>query len=604
MSQSVLNENGPTPDVPAPANTTAAAVRPAIGFILPLIVLIAYWGITEASYRFEMGMFYRFVTRMITLLITLIFFLVWGFTRRHFTWGQRFLAFAMILISMLVGGALSHPATGTPAIAMMGLPFVLTLSVAWLWLAARRGQRTELVGIGVISVVVFGLFSLVRWDGMDGRQRPLLSWRWTASSEEQFLQQQAKNSTAISTEQLPVLVESPEDWCSFRGGNRENVVKNVELSDWSESRPKELWRRRIGPGWSSVIAVGDFLFTQEQRGEREAVICYQASSGDEVWVHTSQTSQERFDESLSGSGPRATPAFHENRIYVYGAKCLLECLDATNGEAVWTQAVLKITDAPVPQWGSSSSPAVVDDLVVVFAGGKDDKSLLAFDQVSGELRWSVAGGTVSYSTPQDFTISGVRQLVMHDEAGLSGHRIESGERLWHLPSPNAGSFQPMLQPHQIGDDQLLVNWDAGLLCCQIQKSGEEWNLKSLWTSNRVKPSFNDFVIHDNNIYALDDGILCCADLKNGQRRWKRGRYGFGQLLLLPELKELLVLAETGDVVRVATDSKEHRELGSFTALHSKTWNHPILARGRLVVRNSEEMACYEISTAPAVATTN
>lgn len=153
----------------------------------------------------------------------------------------------------------------------------------------------------------------------------------------------------------------------------------------------------------------------------------------------------------------------------------------------------------------------------------------------------------------------------------------------------------MLQPHQIEGDRLVVNWDSGLLCLKIHRDANVWRGEELWKSNRLKPSFNDFVILGEHIYGLDDGILCCVDLQQGQRLWKRGRYGFGQMLLLPDARELLILSERGDVVRVAADPHEHRELGQFKAIEGKTWNHPILARGSLIVRNSEEMASFEVA---------
>ena len=256
-----------------------------------------------------------------------------------------------------------------------------------------------------------------------------------------------------------------------------------------------------------------------------------------------------------------------------------------------------MTGAAVPQWGSASSPTIVDDKVIVFVGGKDDKSLLAFDRLTGERRWQTAGGSISYSSLQVMFIAGQRQIVMHDDSGLSGIRIEDGHRIWHHASPHAVSFQPMLQPHLVGDDRLIINWDSGILCLRIRHDNETWQLESLWNSNRMKPSFNEFVIHGDHLYGLDDGILCCVDVANGQRRWKRGRYGFGQLLLLPQINELLVLTETGDVVRVAAEPDAHREIGLFKAIEGKTWNHPLLAHGRLVVRNGEEMACFEIADA-------
>jgi outer membrane protein assembly factor BamB len=343
-----------------------------------------------------------------------------------------------------------------------------------------------------------------------------------------------------------------------------------------------------------VISIGDYLFTQEQRSDREAVVCYRADSGEEVWVHSPKDSAERFEDSLSGVGPRATPTFHRGRIYAYGATGTLECLDATTGVAYWSQSLFALVGVKTPQWGSATSPIIVDDKVVVFTGGQQDNSLLALDLLTGKVCWQAAGGPTSYSTPQVMTIVGETLILMHDDEGLNGVRIDDGKLLFKYRSPHAASFQPMLQPHVVGEDRLIVNWDSGLLCLQIQRGTEAWKLQEHWTSNRLKPSFNEFAIHKGHIYGFDDGIFCCVDVANGKRQWKAGRYGYGQLLLLPEINELIVITEQGDVVRIAAEPKNHRELGRFKSVEGKTWNHPLLVRGRLIVRNAEEMACFDV----------
>ena len=569
-------------------------LRPPLRLVAPTLVLVLYWVLTEASFRVEMGMFYRFVSRMALLVAMLLYFLGWGFTRRHFTVLQRLLAFVMILTAMFVAGAGGHQSTGVFAAALIGLPIVISLSVAWLWISRHRAPRVELSGIGIVSIVVFGCIALLRWDGLDGRQRTELSWRWTPSPEERFLKQDLVKPAISADDRRPVLRESPADWVSFRGGEKESVVVGVELQDWSATPPREIWRRRVGPGWSSIIAVGDELFTQEQRGDKEAVVCYDAKTGQEIWIHSPSDAGGRFEEKLSGTGPRATPAYHENRIYVFGATGNFECLDVATGELHWSHLLFSMTGASIPQWGSASSPTIVDDLVVVFVGGQHDNSLLAFDRLSGKPRWQSGGGGVSYSSPQVMTIAGERQIVMHDNEGLNGIQIQDGKRLWKHAGPPAVGFEPMIQPHLIPQDRLIINWDSGLLCLQVRRVSETWKTDEVWKSTRMKPSFNDFAIHGDQIYGLDDGIFCCVDLSNGQRKWKRGRYGFGQLLMLQDLNEILVLTERGEIVRVAIDPNEHRELGRFKAIEGKTWNHPLLAHGRLIVRNGEEIACFAV----------
>ena len=108
----------------------------------------------------------------------------------------------------------------------------------------------------------------------------------------------------------------------------------------------------------------------------------------------------------------------------------------------------------------------------------------------------------------------------------------------------------------------------------------------------MKSKFNDPVIRDGFVYGLDEGILVCLDAATGKRRWKRGRYGYGQLLLVEDL--LLVLAENGSVAMVEATPEKFRELGRFEAISGKTWNHPVLVGDRLLVRNAAEMACFEM----------
>ena len=580
-----------------PSVDTNALSRKPLRLLIPGIMVVLYWIVVESSHRLEMGMFYRFITRAIALLVLMLFFLVWGMTRRHFTFGQRCLALGMIVGAMFAAGAIGHATMGVPSMAMMGLPLVITLSAAWLWWARRGSARYELAGIGVVVVAVFGLMTLLRWDGLDGRQRAEISWRWTPNAEDQF--QQSLRETSGQAAEQATLQELPGDWPSFRGGVNNSTVHSIELSDWAQSPPREIWRRRVGPGWSSVISVGNYLFTQEQRGDREAIVCYHSETGQETWVHSADGPPERFNEPLSGSGPRGTPAFHDGRIYACGAKGRLTCLDAATGKSLWVQSVTELAAAKIPQWGVSTSPAIVDDNVVVFAGGPDDKGLIAFHRITGEKSWQTAAGAISYSTPQVFTVGGKKQIVMHDDSGLAGIQIEDGKRLWFHASPHAGTFQPMLQPHLIAEDRFLVGWDSGVLCIQVEPGS--WQTKELWASTRLKPSFNDFVIHKNHAFGLDDGILACIELSGGRRIWKQGRYGFGQLLLLPDIDELLVLSEQGEVVRVAADVTKFREISRFQAIEGKTWNHPTLTRGRLIVRNSEEMACFELAQAPAIA---
>jgi outer membrane protein assembly factor BamB len=343
-----------------------------------------------------------------------------------------------------------------------------------------------------------------------------------------------------------------------------------------------------------MAVVGDRLFTQEQRGDTEAVVCLDTATGHEVWSHEDRA---RFWDGVSGAGPRATPAFDGGRIYSLGGTGILNCLDAATGKRLWTRNIAEESGASVPGWGFSGSPLVTGPLVVVYAGGPNEKGLLAYRADTGQTVWHAAAGQMSYSSPQLVSLGGQEQILMLSDGGLFAVDPASGKSLWTAGTPTPGA--PLsLQPHALNDSQILATSpaDFGLALVDLTRTGDTWEAIKRWGSGEIHPSFNDFVICKGYIFGFNEAIFACLDIENGKRRWKKGRYGHGQVVLLAEQELLIVLAETGDVVLLTTNPDRLEEIGRFKAIEGKTWNHPAIAHGRLYVRNAEEMACYELAT--------
>ncbi len=313
-----------------------------------------------------------------------------------------------------------------------------------------------------------------------------------------------------------------------------------------------------------------------------------------MWAHLDAG---RFWENLAGAGPRATPTFADGRLYALGATGILNCLDPASGKQLWSHNIAADSGAKLPMWGFASSPLVVKGLVVVFAGGDGDKGLLAYRADSGELAWSVAAGKMSYSSPHRATIDGHEHILFLGDRGLLAVEPDSGTVLWEHPAPARAPGMPRsTQPHPLGAGQILIagEGDLGTALVEVHRDGDTWTAARRWTSREMKPPFNDFVVHDGFIYGFDSRSFCCLDARTGECRWKEGRYGQGQVVLLADQALLLVLAEDGAAVLVAADAAKHEERGRFQALEGKTWNHPAIAHGRLYVRNAEEMACYDL----------
>jgi hypothetical protein len=569
-----------------------------------LLIVGIYWAATLGLAIIEAQYFVRFIYGLAAPALFLIAFSVWWWTRwgipvRDRTWGFLAIAAGAVLTSRL-----SHRSVGWWGTLMTGLPIVLTAWMLWWSYALRKPQQWLRYASLVVLAATWGWFLLIRIEGLDGDLIADVHWRWTPTAEADFLASRAdakepepakETAPAAAVEEPVTLTLAPGDWPEFRGSKRDGVVHGVTLvADWNAKPPKQLWRRRVGPAWSSVIVIGEWLYTQEQRGDEEAVVCYRAATGEEIWAHSDPA---RFEESVSGAGPRATPTFSEGRIYTLGASGILNCLDAGTGKPVWTLNLVVFAGAKPPMWGISGSPLIVDGKVIVYGGGKDQKNLLAVDAGSGELVWGAAAGSESYSSAEALTIGGVTQVLMLHDQGLSAIDPETGNAYWQTGTPLPGAPRP-LQAHLVGENRLLTGTLQGNSTSLIEVSPTErgWKITDVWTSPQVKPEFSDFVVHDGFAYGFDGAIFCCIDLATGKRAWKAGRYGRGQVICLADQGMLLVISEGGEVILVNARSDRSEELGRFQALSGKTWNHPVIARGRLFVRNAGEMACYELET--------
>jgi outer membrane protein assembly factor BamB len=431
---------------------------------------------------------------------------------------------------------------------------------------------------------------LVRSDGITGDGAVDFAWRWAETPEERLLAQAGDEPTALPS--APAAAETGADWPGFRGPDRDGIIRGVRIeTDWSRSPPVELWRRPIGPGWSSFAVRGDLLYTQEQRGDDEVVACYNATTGEPVWRYRDAA---RFWESNGGAGPRATPTLSDGRVYTFGATGILNVLDAGDGAVVWSRNAASDIDAEVPYWGFASSPLVVDDVVIVAVAG----ALVAYDLATGDPRWFGPPGGAGYSSPHLLTIDGVEQILLLSEAGATSVAPADGTLLWEHPWPGV----PIVQPALTADGDVLISTAGasgaiGTRRIAVARGPGGWTIEERWTSNRLKPYFNDFVVHDGHAFGFDGSILACIDVEDGKRKWKGGRYGHGQLVLLPDQDLLLVLSEKGELALVVAAPDQFTELARFPAIEGKTWNHPVLVGDVLLVRNGQEMVAFRLSLA-------
>jgi outer membrane protein assembly factor BamB len=483
----------------------------------------------------------------------------------------------------------------------------------WLFISGFSWKR-RLAVFGSATLVLVGYVGTFRFLGFSGDLVPCFEFRWRPLAEAKAAEYRYVNSTnlpriggtrdsvADASEPVADLPVNSDDWPQFEGPGRDGIAHGVHMrTDWEHEPPREVWRHPVGAGWSSFALVGKYAFTQEQRGTYEGVVCYDARTGKEIWAYLEPG--QRFSNSLAGVGPRATPTVTGSRVYALGANGVFNSINVHDGRVVWQHSVAIEAGVQHLTFGMSGSPLVYDNLVVINAGGPRSKmkgtetsgrALVAYDRVTGKEIWASGNYQAGYASPVLATIAGVRQVVLFDGVGVGGYDATTGNELWRSPEWTNECDINIAQPIILPRDEIFLSsgYGTGCILLQVKKAGSTWSVTTRWTApNTFKLKFNSGVCRDGFVYGLDEGILACLDLSNGKERWKSGRYGYGQVLLLDNA--LLVVSEEGDLVVVDVSPNRHHELARFHALEGKTWNHPAIRGTRLFVRNGAEAACFD-----------
>ncbi len=453
------------------------------------------------------------------------------------------------------------------------------LLLLWFVLFSRARARWRLLALAAVAVVVLFVSQFVTISGVSGDLVPILGWKG----------ERGVGGVEVTLAAGPGAAGGG-GYPQFLGPRRDGTVRGVRLArDWKTTPPREVWRRPVGEGWSGFAVAGGRAVTQEQHGAEERVVAYDLATGEELWRHGYPA---RYETTIGGIGPRATPTIAAGRVYALGATGILTATDLATGELLWRRDVLAEHEATSPEWGKSCSPLVVDGLVVVSAGGAGGGSLVAYRAVDGEPAWSAGSDRSSYSSPILAALAGRRQIVILNAGSLVGHDPASGEVLWRLPWP---ADQPNVAvPVVVAENRVLGSSGYGIGAKLVELAAGDAGLEAsmVWESPRLKAKFTNPVLYDGHVYGHDDGVYVCLDPATGERCWKRGRYGHGQTIVAGDL--LLVTTETGDVVLLEPSPEEHRELGRFSAFAGKLWNPPALAGRYLALRTDREAVLFEL----------
>ncbi len=380
-------------------------------------------------------------------------------------------------------------------------------------------------------------------------------------------------------------------WTNFRGPNRDGRYEEMSvITKWPADGLKPVWKQPVGVGYASFTVADGRAYTIEQRRRQEVVAAYDVNSGHELWT---QAWNAEFTEE-TGDGPRSTPTWDDGRLYALGATGELRCLDARTGSVMWGKNILADNQAQNLPWAMAASPLIVDDKVIVVPGGTSGKSVVAYNKMSGAPIWKAQNDRAAYVSPMLVTLAGRRQLLVETAERVMGLAPENGSLLWSYGWDTSNGIN-VSQPIVVDKNRVFISsgYGKGAALVELTASGNAITPRAVWENTNMKNKFNSSVFYQGYVYGLDEGILTCLDVNTGDRKWKNGRYGYGQVLVASG--HLIVMTDQGELVLLQATPSQPSEIARFQAIQGKTWNVPALAGGRLLVRNANEMAMFNLT---------
>ena len=420
----------------------------------------------------------------------------------------------------------------------------------------------------------------------------------TASSDAK----EPKDSDApdSSTETAEGAEPSQGPWPQWRGPRQDGISTETGLlNPWPRRGLEEVWSCEIGIGYSSFAVVGKRLYTMDLKGIKEYVRCLDAETGKEIWAHGYQGANAN-SFSNSSNGPRATPTVCGSWVYSIGAAGMLTILDAETGRSVTPASnLLSTVRAQNLPWGMAGSPIVYADMVYANPGGSRGSSIIAIANNTGSTIWRCLDDKAGYATPLLITVRGFdtgvegdRVLVFFTGQALVGVTSMRGDELFRYPWKTR--FDCNIATPIYVDGHLFISsgYDSGCALLKLTPSGEKLSVKEVYRSRDMNNHFSTCIYHDGYLYGFNNDFLTCIDFKTGKKQWTKRGYGKGSLTMADG--NLIILSEKGKLSLARPDPEDYEEISSFQALKGRCWTVPVVANGRLYVRNEELLKCFSL----------
>jgi len=378
------------------------------------------------------------------------------------------------------------------------------------------------------------------------------------------------------------------DWPQYRGPNSNGISAETGIDkNWAAKPPKLLWKVDMTDGgYSGPAVAGGILYIIDHNGDQDVVRALSMANGSEVWSYR-YTEAKPMDNGFT----RSTPTVRGDRVYTMSRLGLACCFEAKTGKVVWTRNLCADFGSQRPGWDYACSP-VLDGKKLILCPGGQNAGVVALDPDTGKTIWQGGASTVAgYSTPVIATIGGVKQYVVFTVDSVVGVAAQDGKLLWSYPW-KTGADVNASNPIVMGDTVFISSgYNHGCALLKIDASGAT----KVWQNKEMQAQFSCPVLLGGLIYGTGDpGSLMCLDPKTGDAKWKQPGFEKGGCVAV-DGTIIALNGSNGDVIMAAIDPAAYKELGRISGpLGGQSWTAPIVAEGRLIIRNTKAIACLDL----------
>jgi len=378
------------------------------------------------------------------------------------------------------------------------------------------------------------------------------------------------------------------DWPQWRGANRDGIsTEKLSPASWGKDGAKQLWKKEVGTGASSVAVTGGRLYTMGNNGNMDVVFCLDAVTGAEIWRHTYP--QQRDPRQFEG-GPASTPTIDGDKVYTLSHEGDLFCLTTASGKVLWSKNLQKDFGGNRQRWGYAGSPLVTGNLVILDSGG-EGASTVALDKTTGALKWKVGNDAAGYSSPVAFNLAGTHCVAVFKGDGLVGLNAANGRELWRYRWKT--SYEVNAPTPIVSGDKIFITSGYGTGCALLQlRPGKA---TEIWRNKNMRSQLGTPVLVQGYIYGIDGNVgggeLRCLDLGNGEIKWQQN---IGGGALIAAGGHLLALNERGELIVAEASPTSYREVARAQVLGGHCWVAPAVADGKIYCKNNQgSLVCLE-----------